>query len=680
MERGQPSDQPFESRAGTYEGRSVRIPISSYTYKPLDQANNEIRLVEISPDLIDDGTIQCSLKHYSLLQPPTYVAISYEWGDPSQCLSVLIDGILVPITINLHHAMLQFRSHGVTLVWIDALCINQMDFLEKGLQILRMLAIYREARAVIAWLGPEKDGSLKVMRMLESLRKASKQSQSGLRRDNCKDLSADRLATIKPELQAFLRRSYWRRAWVIQEVSAGTKLSLFCGDHIAEWDDFALVLEHLYDSQRALDESARHVARLSDARVWLRENTPVSLLYALGKASEARSTEPKDKVYALLGLVYDHQKFVSEPRYGWTPEKLCRNMTRSYVIGRKSLDIIFFKSTQVSPELTLPSWCPDYLNYHPNEVHDRLARYIAGQDERSRMGKTSRQWCATGGQVAHKDLYAVEDDSLKTRGFRLSTIHSLSKNLLDDSMQHQYSDSQRGEYISGKPLYEAISRVLLLYNEDYTRHAIAPKMAYHLFKYDSREYREYRRDTRKDISVGKEKIADAFPKLKEWRQRNKDFLIFGKTLQHRAVDGRTAKEMQPLIFSLNYAPPKLTKESSKGLLSAEMKRLHHRGPLREKKPPPSSLKHALSVLSDLISENLRLLETTDSRIGWAHPHARVGDEIFLLAGCSMPAILRASDDAEGAYTVVGHAYLDQVMNNEKWENINPKELDFIHIR
>jgi hypothetical protein len=42
----------------------------------------------------------------------------------------------------------------------------------------------------------------------------------------------------------------------------------------------------------------------------------------------------------------------------------------------------------------------------------------------------------------------------------------------------------------------------------------------------------------------------------------------------------------------------------------------------------------------------------------------IGRTLFLLAGCSMPVILRPHSTAQGAFTVVGHAYVDTMMDGE----------------
>jgi hypothetical protein len=51
--------------------------------------------------------------------------------------------IAFPITENLYAFLQRFRSTEATsYIWIDALCINQLDLLEKAVQVSNMLTIY----------------------------------------------------------------------------------------------------------------------------------------------------------------------------------------------------------------------------------------------------------------------------------------------------------------------------------------------------------------------------------------------------------------------------------------------------------------------------------------------------------------------------------------------------------
>lgn len=61
--------------------------------------------------------------------------------------------------------------------------------------------------------------------------------------------------------------------------------------------------------------------------------------------------------------------------------------------------------------------------------------------------------------------------------------------------------------------------------------------------------------------------------------------------------------------------------------------------LAPQKSVPPDLYDAVTSIAELIDEGLRLIKLTtpaENDIGWAHPDARIGDEVFLLKGCFMP--------------------------------------------
>lgn len=74
--------------------------------------------------------------------------------DYSETLLIL-DGINVPIGENLRDALRRTRERSSSPVrlWVDAICINQLDVAEKSTQVSVMGSIYGNASQVVAWLG-----------------------------------------------------------------------------------------------------------------------------------------------------------------------------------------------------------------------------------------------------------------------------------------------------------------------------------------------------------------------------------------------------------------------------------------------------------------------------------------------------------------------------------------------
>jgi hypothetical protein len=83
-----------------------------------------------------------SLTIVSLESPPSYSALSYTWGsaDPNDDLTadytekIIVNGCTVVITENLWGALKTIHS-GEGYLWVDALCINQQDLVERSAQV-----------------------------------------------------------------------------------------------------------------------------------------------------------------------------------------------------------------------------------------------------------------------------------------------------------------------------------------------------------------------------------------------------------------------------------------------------------------------------------------------------------------------------------------------------------------
>ncbi|KAH8647488.1 heterokaryon incompatibility protein-domain-containing protein, partial [Tricladium varicosporioides] len=146
-------------------------------YKPLDFTTFEFRLLTILPledgDGDQDKTIRCSLSHSLLIEPPEYHALSYCWGDPGSTATIIVNGNPTRVTKNLETALWELRYRQIQTIWVDALCINQNDLVERGLQVPRMGLIYSRAVEVIVWLGGEADDSKKAMACLKQVSRSN---------------------------------------------------------------------------------------------------------------------------------------------------------------------------------------------------------------------------------------------------------------------------------------------------------------------------------------------------------------------------------------------------------------------------------------------------------------------------------------------------------------------------
>jgi hypothetical protein len=152
-----------------------------YTYDLLQEDGNELRLLALYPGSYLDA-IRVSIVHTPFFgsQIPEYEALSYVWGDAMKDLDTVkvidehsgIDRGEFEIGQNLSTALRHLRlANGTRTIWCDALCINQKNNDEKSVAILKMGDIYRKAKRVVIWLGPEADKSKVALKTLSHLGK-----------------------------------------------------------------------------------------------------------------------------------------------------------------------------------------------------------------------------------------------------------------------------------------------------------------------------------------------------------------------------------------------------------------------------------------------------------------------------------------------------------------------------
>jgi hypothetical protein len=181
-----------------------------FPYRPLTQTDS-IRLNLVLPAATYKEPVQCSLIHIILSECKNdifehYMALSYVWGSVMDLKTIIVDRSRVSVTVNLYSALRDLRDPaGVLRLWADALCIDQSNNNEKGMQIAMMGKIYAAARHTVIYLG-QLDPRAEVM-----LLHATKSDAS--------DSSLASLGKLKLQAaQYILSKEWFRRVWVFQEL------------------------------------------------------------------------------------------------------------------------------------------------------------------------------------------------------------------------------------------------------------------------------------------------------------------------------------------------------------------------------------------------------------------------------------------------------------------------------
>ncbi|OJJ73336.1 hypothetical protein ASPBRDRAFT_28586 [Aspergillus brasiliensis CBS 101740] len=316
-----------------------------FEYLPLDTERNEIRLLTILPSTRTASTIRCSLKTVSLDDNPSFEAISYVWGDTSTKTEMILDGTTFHVSLSVDRNLRLLR-HKLRrrVVWIDYVCINQHDILEKNTQVPLLGRMYASASVVIAMMAT--DG--KNTRAAISLAKSTEQKRitwqvvgwfiliymSKYSEYVC-DLKDMRLGTLYGQIVGIHKDPYWTTHVDIPGIPAGQK-----GSDLHEGES------------NVLPCSCGGVGRMTSHR---------------------QCKDPRDKVYALYSLLPSLQAKYP-PDYN-KPVGQVMHETTAYILQNEGLECLIsfrLQGGHLSSRCPYPSWVLDLTS--PNEHETPLSK------------------------------------------------------------------------------------------------------------------------------------------------------------------------------------------------------------------------------------------------------------------------------------------------------------------
>ncbi|KAK2595337.1 hypothetical protein QQS21_006937 [Conoideocrella luteorostrata] len=348
-------------------------------YRPLSNADAEIRLLTILPGPSSAGNaspVRCTLERVSLHDAPTYTALSYTWGAPNETRPVVVNGHRFNATTNLYWALRRLRAIGKTSIWIDAICINQNDREEKSQQLPRMRSIYARAKEVFVWLGPETKNSNLAMWLLKMLSKPDDGTKSNpgyieAMKERESSAPQGRFAEAWTAFDDLFALEYWKRLWIIQEIAASTDVIVCCGQKSISWPDLETAFwgkKYVFDmftkrTDADLTAHPRNTHQLFDFWAWkkaIARVEPQSLLRALIDSRRSKASNPRDHVYALLGISSDSSTLVPIPNYKLSVEQVYTDLTKAMIQANGNIDIICLRGRSDARNNNLPSWVPDW--------------------------------------------------------------------------------------------------------------------------------------------------------------------------------------------------------------------------------------------------------------------------------------------------------------------------------
>ena len=221
----------------------------AFQYSALE--DGEIRLLRVLEPEAD--RTRCRIQHFPSACAPPHTALSYTWGDLSRKCPITANGKRLDVTQNLQGFFLEIdnrrqRAQDSTgwpygWLWIDALCINQGDPIERSEQVARIIEIYSSSRTIIIWPGGGQEGTHEAMELIKDIALLKFNDLELVDRDEpgvtCRIGHAKAfIETSYKTLEAITSltsASYWTRVWVIQEASTPKDVTLDLDNDFAVW-------------------------------------------------------------------------------------------------------------------------------------------------------------------------------------------------------------------------------------------------------------------------------------------------------------------------------------------------------------------------------------------------------------------------------------------------------------
>ncbi|KAH5333667.1 hypothetical protein HBI12_041430 [Parastagonospora nodorum] len=425
-----------------------------YRYQALSHPDS-IRLVKVCST---SPRIECEIRRVLLSQFPSYEALSYCWGPTSQRVPIICNGSMFEVSPSLRDGLQQLyqysKTSGNSWFWVDQICINQEEGLERTHQVQLMNTIYSSSIRTVIWLPLDEPTVVAAKSLILDFRKilvarGEIRAEIEEREGVVEEVSSQ--ATVKimpsredgrwPALRELLGLPWFQRVWVIQEVALSTRPAIMlCGTQNLLWPVLYETITGMSLHSLEIDfvpgmTDVHNLGLIGAKTTWEDGTDEVTwdLQSLLLLSENSLATVTNDQVFALLGLCRDTRDpgnwpVELNPDYDRPQAEVFMSVTRYCIHQNCNLDILQLVDAKAGAlDDGYPSWVLRFdLQLQRNQISvNRVATHSNYRTVKIRYNDASN------------GLHSVIDDTtipeiLRLRGTRVDKAILSCRSFMND--------------------------------------------------------------------------------------------------------------------------------------------------------------------------------------------------------------------------------------------------------
>jgi hypothetical protein len=246
--------------------------------------------------------------------------------------------------------------------------------------------------------------------------------------------------------QDILRRPWWWRMWVIQEVAVAKSLTVICNGHHFSWERLLYTAQWIslfeMEVMNAPAEEAEenpyfpNITFKSLYRWKLEHGEAIPILALLENATSCLASNPRDMIFSVLGLASDIEALPtvnSEHKlvcnYERSVQEVYTDFAKVHIHTHNSLDVITFSRNHNGRIAGWPSWVPDWSALRKSSCFS-LSKIPLRSAARLAISH-SYAYQASGGR--HPEFGFLQGDTLRVSGIRVDTVTQVGEPYFDPS-------------------------------------------------------------------------------------------------------------------------------------------------------------------------------------------------------------------------------------------------------